>query len=71
MRIDFYAPENCKFDPDILWGAGLGGAEYALVFLADALAKRGHHVVVWNDRDAQTFYGSVEYAPIMSCDLPS
>lgn len=68
MKIDFYSRENCPFDPNILWGRGLGGSEMALVFLAEALAKKGHDVTVWNDRHADEQFSGVNYRSLKWVD---
>jgi glycosyltransferase involved in cell wall biosynthesis len=69
MKIWFYSRDNCAFNPGILWSDGLGGAEYALVFLAEELARRGHDVTIWNDTDFPAAYGGVAYRPVTSCHL--
>src|SRR3990167_9111033 len=74
MRVDFVSRDNCHFDPPTLWGPGLGGAEYALVFLAEELARMGHDVTIYSS-GARIRYGHVEYRPFSdwepwaSCDL--
>jgi glycosyltransferase involved in cell wall biosynthesis len=64
VKIDFWSAQNCAFDPGILWDRGLGGAEYALIFLAEELGKMGHTVTVWNSTRAPVVWGNVLYSPI-------
>jgi glycosyltransferase involved in cell wall biosynthesis len=69
VKIDFYSRDNCPFDPMRLWDQGLGGAEYALVFLAEELGRMGHEVTVWNDHGPGVIrYGEVTYRSIRGVD---
>ena len=58
----FYQPRSIAFDARTPRTRGLGGTESAVVYLADALAKRGHRIVVFNHSEEPGQFGAVEYA---------
>ncbi len=62
MRIAFYFAETWDWNGADL-EAGLGGAETALVYLARALARAGHAVVVFNRTSRPGPVAGVEYRP--------
>lgn len=49
--------------PDMIYGRGVGGAEYGLMSLAETLAERGHEVIVRNQKRTMMpkKYGNVLY----------
>ena len=58
----FYQPRSIAFDGRTPRTRGLGGTESAIVYLAEALARRGHRVVVLNTCDEPGVHHGVEYA---------
>jgi len=65
MKIDLIANDGSPLGvtPPDIYGKGVGGAEYALLSLMEALATRGHEVTVYNDPDTEGEYDNVEYRP--------
>lgn len=69
MRIAFYGCHTYTFNPDDVYGKGVGGSELSLTYMARALAERGHQVAVYVNTDRRMFYhgayfGAVsEYCP--------
>jgi glycosyltransferase involved in cell wall biosynthesis/Flp pilus assembly protein TadD len=61
LTIFFYQPFSIAFDGDTPRTRGLGGTESAVVYLAEALARRGHRCVVLNNCPADTVVNGVEY----------
>ena len=55
--------------PDV-YGKGVGGAELALISLAETLAARGHSVVVYNNPRQQGVYAGVRYYDHYHFDIP-
>lgn len=69
MLIRWYCAGNYPFTPLRIWNEGTGGAEYALVFLAEALALRGCRSQVFCQcAGKEGFYNSVEYVDISKFD---
>jgi glycosyltransferase involved in cell wall biosynthesis/Flp pilus assembly protein TadD len=62
LTIFFYQPTSIAFDARTPRTHGLGGTESALVYLAEALTRLGHRVVVFNNCDAPGCFDGVEYA---------
>jgi glycosyltransferase involved in cell wall biosynthesis/Tfp pilus assembly protein PilF len=62
LTIFFCQPRSIQFDARTPRTRGLGGTESAIVYLAEALARRGHRVVVLNNCDEPGLFGGVEYA---------
>jgi glycosyltransferase involved in cell wall biosynthesis/Tfp pilus assembly protein PilF len=62
LTIFFCQPRSVVFDARTPLTRGLGGTESAIVYLAEALARRGHRVVVLNNCEEPGRFGSVEYA---------
>jgi glycosyltransferase involved in cell wall biosynthesis/Flp pilus assembly protein TadD len=62
LAIYFYMPRGAAFDGQTPRTKGLGGTESALVYLAEALATRGHRAVIFNHCDTPCTVGDVEYA---------
>lgn len=58
---------DCGFDgPNYAWGprdceAGLGGSEECVIYLSEALVKRGHEVLVINNIPADSIINGVSY----------
>jgi glycosyltransferase involved in cell wall biosynthesis len=68
------ADDGIAFDGDTATTGPLGGAETAFVALAEALAHRGHNVVIRNRCRAALRHNGVDWAPLSSelpagCDL--
>lgn len=68
LTIQIISEENCLFTPELVWTRGLGGAEYALVFMAEELGKMGHKVTIYNSVPAAIEYGHVTYRPVQQID---
>lgn len=62
MTVFFYVPRSTTFDGRTPREQGLGGTESAVVYLAEALTRHGHRVVVLNGCDAPGDFNGVEYA---------
>jgi tetratricopeptide (TPR) repeat protein len=62
LSIFFYQPHSIAFDGRTPRTRGLGGTESAIVYLAEALSRRGHRVVVFADCEEPGVYHGVEYA---------
>jgi glycosyltransferase involved in cell wall biosynthesis/tetratricopeptide (TPR) repeat protein len=58
----FYQPHSIPFDGRTPRTRGLGGTESAIVYLAEALAARGHRIVVFNTCEEPGIHHGVEYA---------
>lgn len=65
MKIAFMCSSGSPIGiiPPDVYGRGVGGAELALVSLAETLASRGHTVSVYNNPRQEGTYGGVEYTP--------
>ena len=61
LTLFFYQPRSIAFDGRTPRTRGLGGTESAIVYLAEALTRRGHRVVVFNTCDAPGVHYGVEY----------
>jgi glycosyltransferase involved in cell wall biosynthesis len=62
LTIFFCQPRSIQFDARTPRTRGLGGTESAIIYLAEALARRGHRVVVLNNCGEPGLFGGVEYA---------
>ena len=62
LTIVFCQPRSVPFDGRTPRTGGLGGTESAIVYLAEALARRGHRVLVLNNCAAPGRVADVEYA---------
>jgi len=62
LTIFFYQPNSIVFDARTPRTRGLGGTESAIVYLAEALTRLGHRVVVFNNCDEPGLFDGVEYA---------
>ena len=62
LTLFFYQPRSIVFDGRTPRQRGLGGTESAIVYLAEALARRRHRVVVFNTCDEAGAHHGVEYA---------
>lgn len=62
FTIFFYQPHSIAFDGRTPRTRGLGGTESAIVYLAEALSRRGHRVVVLAHCEEPGVYHGVEYA---------
>ncbi len=62
LTVVFYQPNSLNYDGWTPRERGLGGTESAVVYLAEALAVRGHHVAVLNACETTRTIGGVEYA---------
>jgi tetratricopeptide (TPR) repeat protein len=62
LRFFFYQPRSIPYDARTPRDRGLGGTESAVVYLAEALAGRGHSVAVFNSCEEPGWWGGVEYA---------
>jgi glycosyltransferase involved in cell wall biosynthesis len=58
------ADDGIRFDGRLAETAPLGGAETAVVGLAEALARRGHEVAVYNKCDGPLDWNGVAWRPI-------
>jgi glycosyltransferase involved in cell wall biosynthesis len=56
--------DGVRFDATSLASGPLGGAETAFASLAEALAARGHRVIVRNRCETVSFVGDVDWAPL-------
>ncbi len=63
MRIVFFS-EGIPFTGDTVFNRCLGGMESSLIYMAQALADRGHDVSVFNSCVKQYVCGKVTYYPI-------
>ncbi len=63
MRIAFYFAETFDWNDEDLEGAGLGGAETALVHLSRAMARAGQEVTVFNRTTRPGRFHGVNYRP--------
>jgi len=75
LRICFYQPHSLPYDGTTPRVRGLGGTESAIVYLAEALARRGHRCVVFNSVAQPATVNGVEYArwqtlPVRSASQP-
>jgi glycosyltransferase involved in cell wall biosynthesis/Flp pilus assembly protein TadD len=61
LTVFFYQPHSLSYNGRTPRERGLGGTESAVVYLAEALARRGHRVVVLNGCDAAATIDGVEY----------
>ncbi len=61
LKIDFLCNGNYWFNPPKIYEEGVGGAEYIIMFLAEALAKLGHFVTIYNDCVNENTYSGVNY----------
>ena len=70
MKIDILCPEGSPLGiiPEDIWGRGVGGAELAMLTLAELLAKREHQVRVYNNPKAPGVHGNVEFGAVGSFD---
>jgi glycosyltransferase involved in cell wall biosynthesis/tetratricopeptide (TPR) repeat protein len=62
LTIFFCQPRSIVYDGGTPRSRGLGGTESGVIYLAEALARRGHHVVVLNNCDLPGLFDGVEYA---------
>jgi glycosyltransferase involved in cell wall biosynthesis len=62
FTIFFYNPFGIMYDARTPRTRGLGGTESAVVYLAEALAERGHRIVVLNNCEEPGRWSGVEYA---------
>jgi tetratricopeptide (TPR) repeat protein len=62
LTIFFCQPRSIHYDARTPQTRGLGGTESAVIYLAEALARRGHHVVVLNNCEEPGVFDGVEYA---------
>ena len=61
LTVFFYQPQSLSYNGRTPRERGLGGTESAVVYLAEALARRGHRVVVFNGCDAAATIDGVAY----------
>jgi len=69
MNIDFYCEIGSRsfmFSPEDVYGRGVGGAELALISLAEALAKRGNEITIYHDNNFNAIYNGVQYRNSLS-----
>jgi glycosyltransferase involved in cell wall biosynthesis len=64
MALIVIADDGVRFDGGSLEAGPLGGAETAVVSLAEALARRGHQVFVRNKCEAPVRHRGVDWAPL-------
>ena len=62
LTVFFYQPYSIPFDGHTPRTRGLGGTESAIIYLAEALTRCGHRVVVLNTCEEPGMYHGVEYA---------
>ncbi|HVC21296.1 MAG TPA: glycosyltransferase [Vicinamibacterales bacterium] len=62
LTLFFAQPYSLAFDGTTPRERGLGGTESAIVYLAEALARRGHRIVVFNGCETARIVEGVEYA---------
>ena len=62
LTIYFCQPQGAPYDGHTPRTQGLGGTESAVVYLAEALTRRGHRVVVFNPCETPGTVEGVEYA---------
>jgi len=65
LTIDLYANDGSPLGitPPFIYGRGVGGAELSMMTWAETMAKRGHHVRIYNNPDRAGEYDGVEYLP--------
>lgn len=68
MRIAFYGCHTYTFNPDDVYGKGVGGSELSLTYMARALAERGHHVGVFINTDRSMVYYGAHFGTILEYD---
>lgn len=63
MRVNFLCPNGSptRVTPDLIYTRGVGGAELALMSLAEELANQGLDVSVFNNPDKPGVYNGVAY----------
>lgn len=64
MALIVIADDGVRFDGGSLGAGPLGGAETAVVSLAEALARRGHEVCVYNNCGEPAHHRGVDWIPI-------
>ncbi|MCX6155154.1 MAG: glycosyltransferase family 4 protein [Candidatus Kapabacteria bacterium] len=64
LRIAFISPKRYSFYPPDYLGRGLGGSESSLILMSRALAKRGHHIDVYNCCYRPGVYDGVNWLPL-------
>lgn len=66
MKIAFYCSSGSptRINPDMIYTRGVGGAELALMSLAEELARLGNSVTVYNNPDKPGEYNNVSYLPL-------
>ena len=62
LTFAFYQPHSLDYDGSTPREHGLGGTESAVVYLAEALAQRGHRCIVFNGCSRGGHVHGVEYA---------
>jgi tetratricopeptide (TPR) repeat protein len=62
LRLYFYQPRSIAYDGRAPRERGLGGTESAVVYLSEALSRRGHRVTVFNGCETAGTWNGVEYA---------
>ena len=62
LTLFFYQPRSIPYDGHAPRTGGLGGTESAVVYLGEALVRRGHRVVVFNGCTESGEIEGVEYA---------
>jgi glycosyltransferase involved in cell wall biosynthesis len=68
LRIFFWNPQSLGYDGQTPRTKGLGGTESAVVYVAEALAERGHQIAIFNTCASKGTTNGVEYAAWQ--DLP-
>jgi len=66
MKIDILCPHGSPLTviPEDIYGRGVGGAELALMSLAEQFAKFGHSVTIYNDPRIAGIHQGVSYEPL-------
>lgn len=64
MRIAFYGYHTYPFNPEDVYGKGVGGSELSLIYLARALSRRGNQVAVYVNATKILTYDGVYFAGI-------
>lgn len=62
LTIFFYQPRSMPYNGHTPRAVGIGGVESAIIYLAEALARLGHRLVVFNNSDEHGTMNGVEYA---------